>query len=343
MSDLTYPLNLFYEEPSPDRWVPYDRYPREAFRELLYATGIRRRRPSGQRMVYQNLKKGLDQLGVPYRTNDFQYARRHPNELACVVGKTHVLDKYDWKNPILFGASAFPHPIDCPNLFDDYPVERFLVPGPWKKEMCAPYYGKDRVTVWPVGIDTEEWRPRGSPSEKRNRILLYDKVRWHHDYFEPTFIDPVRERIRQEGLEIETLRYGSYRPPDLKEALQRCEGVVFLCEHETQGIAYQQMLASGVPIFAWDRGGYWQDLDYFPDRVRYGPVTSVPYWDERCGQKFKDLADFKERFGTFWEQVQADHFFPREYIIENLTLEECAQWYVDIAEEVASHQKETVV
>ena len=36
--------------------------------------------------------------------------------------------------------------------------------------------------------------------------------------------------------------------------------MVFLCEHENQDIAYQQALACGVPILAWDRGGYWQDI-----------------------------------------------------------------------------------
>jgi glycosyltransferase involved in cell wall biosynthesis len=286
-------------------------------------------------MVYLNLLKGLNRLDIPYRTNDFRRARRHPEELACVVGKPHVLDKYDWENPILFGASAFPHPIDCANLFKEYPVERFLVPGPWKKKMCEPYYGKDRVSVWPVGIDTEEWRPRVPNSEKDERILLYDKVRWRHDYFESTFIGPIREKIEQENIEIDTLRYGSYRPPDLKEALRRCKAVVFLCEHETQGIAYQQMLASGVPIFAWDRGGYWQDPEYFPDRVRYRPVTSVPYWDERCGTKFEDLSAFNNHFAPFWKRVQAERFSPREYIAENLTLEKCARQYVDIAENVS--------
>ncbi len=338
MSELTYPLNIFYEEPDPDRWVPYDRYPRRIVRFFRYLVQ-KPPPPSGQRMVYLNLLKGLDRLDIPYRTNDFRHVRRHPEELACVVGKPHVLDKYDWENPILFGASAFPHPIDCPNLFEEYPVERFLVPGPWKKKMCEPYYGEDRVTVWPVGIDTEEWMPQIPNSEKDEFVLLYDKIHWHHDYFESTFIGPIREKIERENINIETLGYGSYRPPDLKEALRQCKAVIFLSEHETQGIAYQQMLSSGVPIFAWDRGGYWQDPEYFPDRVRYRPVTSVPYWDDRCGMKFDDLAGFKDQFDLFWEQVQAQEFSPREYIVENLTLEKCAQWYLEIAEKTISNRK----
>jgi glycosyltransferase involved in cell wall biosynthesis len=40
--------------------------------------------------------------------------------------------------------------------------------------------------------------------------------------------------------------------------------MVFLCEHETQGFAYQQALSCGVPIIAWDRGGLLQDPKLLP-------------------------------------------------------------------------------
>lgn len=337
------PLNIFYEEPHPDRWIPYDRYPRQAFRELLYVTGIRRRRPSGQSMVYKNLKKGLDLAGIPYRDNDFEYISQHPSELACIVGKYHALNHYDWKNPILFGASAFAHPIDCPNLFQKYPVRRFLVPGFWKKRMCDPYYGEKNVTVWPVGIDVEEWCPEQPSKDKPDRVLLYDKVRWYHDRYEQVVINPIRDHLKKQGIEIETLQYGHYFPADLKAALRRCQAAIFLCEHETQGIAYQQMLSSGVPIFAWDRGGYWQDPNYFPERIRYEPVTSVPYWDERCGMKFATAEEFASDFNAFWAQVRSNAFSPRAYIVENLTLEKCARWYADIAEAVVSELGTTTI
>lgn len=330
------PLNLFYQEPSPDRWVPYDRYPRKAVRELLYATGIRRRRPSGQRMVYQNLKRGLNRAGIPYRDNDFRYIRRHPDELMCIVGKPHLLFEYDWPNPIIFGASIFDHPVAWPDFWEQYPnVQKMLIPGPWMRDMFAAHYPEDRLAVWPVGINVEEWRPKQSQDEKPDRLLLYDKVRWAHDRYEKVIIEPIRQHLRTQGIEIETLRYGHYFPEDLKTALKRCRAVIFLCEHETQGIAYQQMLASGVPIFAWDRGGYWQDPNYFPGQVRYGPVSSVPYWDERCGMKFETADEFGSRFADFWGQVQANAFSPRDYVVENLTLEKCARHYVSIAERAA--------
>ena len=104
--------------------------------------------------------------------------------------------------------------------------------------------------------------------------------------------------------------------------------MVFLCEHETQGIAYQQALACGVPILAWDRGGEWQDPSYYPNKVKFGPVSSVPYWDIRCGVKFSEKDEFSCQLENFLGLLKKNILSPREYILENLTLEKCAEQYV---------------
>ena len=158
------PLNLFYEEPDPDRWFVYDRYPRRFIRRLVRG----KERPGGVMMIAINLIRGLDEIGVPYRFNDYSYIRKHPEEIACIIGKPQVLFDKKWQNPVIFGAGIYSHPIECPNLFELYPnVKRFLVPGEWMHKMCEPYYG-DKVLAWPVGIDTDQWKP-GGDGEATNR------------------------------------------------------------------------------------------------------------------------------------------------------------------------------
>src|SRR5690348_14751702 len=100
-------LNLFYEEADPDRWVTFDRYPRRWVRRLVRGPSS----PGGHARVFLNLRAGLDRIRAAYRVNDYSHARRHPHEPACIVGKPFVLDKCDWKNPIVFGAAVFSHPI----------------------------------------------------------------------------------------------------------------------------------------------------------------------------------------------------------------------------------------
>src|SRR5207248_10842013 len=137
-----------------------------------------------------------------------------------------------------------------------YPtVRKTLVPGEWMRKMWQPYFG-DRVVAWPVGIDTDLWSP--SINEARGvDVLLYDKVRWEHDEYERTLLDPIRKELEHRGLHFREIRYSYYREEEFHKLLSEARAMIFLCEHETQGIAYQQALSAGVPILAWDRSGYW--------------------------------------------------------------------------------------
>jgi glycosyltransferase involved in cell wall biosynthesis len=194
------------------------------------------------------------------------------------------------------------------------------------KKMCEPSWGQ-KVEAWPVGIDTERWRPK---PEKRQEydFLIYDKVRWEHEKHETQLIEPIRRELKKRGQSFAEIRYGYYREQEFHSLLTQCRAMVFLCEHETQGIAYQQALSSGVPILAWDRGGVWQDPSYYPHKVKFGPVSSVPYWDVRCGIKFTGKEDFSSRLEEFLDLRIKGEINPRKYILENLTLEKCAEQYL---------------
>jgi hypothetical protein len=324
------PLNIFYKEPDADRWIPYDRYPRRIIRHLVRGA----KRPGGHEMVALNLIKGLEKLSVPYRYNDFKYIKDHPNELACIIGKDYLLDARKWQNPILLGASIFCHPLAYPSLFERHPtIKKVVVPGQWMKDMFAPYYN-GKVAVWPVGNDTDEWSP-ALKKELTTDFLIYDKIRWQYDDYRKSLLDPIKSYLATNGYKFEEIRYLHYMPDDLKEKIGRSKACIFLCEHETQGLAYQQILSTGTPIFAWDRGGFWQDPFLYPDKVKFGPVSSVPYWDEDlCGMKFTGYNEFADKLEVFISKLKDNSYNPRKYIFEHLTLEKCAQQYLEIVEEV---------
>jgi glycosyltransferase involved in cell wall biosynthesis len=317
-------LHLFYDEPDPDRWIPGDRHLRRLVRRIVRGKS----RPGGQKLVFLNLCAGLDRLGVSYRSNDYRSALRSSSMPVGIIGKPHLLEAYDWKNPILFGASIMSHPLADPGLLNRHPnIHRILVPGEWMRTMCKPYWG-DRVHAWPVGIDTDRWNPADTASKDVD-FILYDKVRWDHEHYERDLLAPIRESLRSRGLSFVEIRYGHYLEEGFQALLRRARGMIFLCEHETQGLAYQQALACGVPLLAWDRGGCWRDPEYYPERVRFEPVSAVPYWDERCGLKFSDAASFGQTLDQFASEQRADQYRPRDYVMENLTLEHCARKYLD--------------
>ncbi len=112
-------------------------------------------------------------------------------------------------------------------------------------------------------------------------------------------IQPILVELERRQLRHKIIRYGQYEEEDFREQLLRSRSMIFLVEHETQGFAYLQALATGVPILAWDRGGFWKDPAFYPDRVRFEGVTSVPYWDSRCGEKFAHPAAVCDDLGAF--------------------------------------------
>jgi hypothetical protein len=319
-------LNLFYEEPDPDRWLPFDRHPRRWVRRLVRGP----EQPRGTMRAFLNLVEGLDRIGSRYRINDFRHIAANRDELACVFGKPHVLARIPVRTPILFGSSIYSHPSDRPGLPRERPIRRVLVPSAWVQRMFEEVW-PGIVSVWPVGIDTARWAP--DPGVARDvDVLVYDKIFWERERYEQELLEPLMRELARRGLRVETLRYGHYEEKDLLDFSRRARAMVYLSRHETQGIAAQQLMSAGVPLFAWDLGGLWQDPKYFPAHVRFGPVTSVPYWNDSCGVRFRGDGDMPEAFDRFWAGVEASAYSPRDLIVEQLSLEKQAREYVALAE-----------
>jgi hypothetical protein len=319
------PLNLFYSEPDFDRWIPLDRFPRRVVRRIVRGP----HRPGGQMRVFLNLLIGLDRIGQAYRVNNHRHVRNNPAELCCILGKRHVLDGWKLTNPLMVGPCLHNHPIDDPNL-GRHRIKRILVPGEWMRLMCAPSWG-NAVVAWPIGIDTERWSPT-VPAESRDLdVLVYDKIRWDRDRRLPELMSPIYAELSKRGLRHATVRYGSYDPENFRNLLRRSRAMVFVCEHETQGIAYAEALACDVPVIAWEHGGAWTDPEYYPDRVNFSPVSAVPYWDERCGVKFGTATDFPDRLDEFSVRRSEQTLHPREYVLEHLTLQSSATAFVNHA------------
>ena len=324
------PLNLFYEEPDPDRWAAFDRYPRRLIRRVVRGPD----QPGGPKRVFLNLIAGLDRLGAAYRVNDYRHIRANPSQLACVIGKPQVLSKIPSETPLLFGTSIYSHPNDDPELPRRRPIRQVLVPSPWVRDMFSEVW-PGWLTVWPAGIDTERWAPATTAARDVD-VLIYDKIFWQREEYVRSLIMPLRSELRRRGLSVEVLRYGTYREEQLFALSRRVRSMVYLSHHETQGIAAQQMMATGVPLFVWDAGGLWQDPRYAPHRVRFGPVSSMPYWDERCGAKFASAEDISGAFEEFWHGVEVGEYTPRQMIVEHFTLKQRARAYLDIARKYAS-------
>lgn len=342
------------QEPEYDRWLPGDRFIRPIVRRTVRGP----RRPSGLDRVLLNLRLGLDQLGLSYEVN-LPFQKLRDDDHVCVLGRgVHCLDGYNRPNRIMGGIGMMTHPAEWPDLCDRHPVVRYLQHCEWGRRMYAAYYGQHRVSCWAVGIDADAWQPV-PPKAKTTDFLIYDKIRWNRDHYEVQLLNPILEALRARGLTWEVLRYNSYAPEAYRSvfsfskdlyrrrfvsgrgfdtyrlALNRCRAMLFLCENESQGLAYQEAMASGLPVLAWDQG-WWLDPNRFKWNADPTPATSVPFFDARCGRRFRDFAAFPAELDLFLTQLRQGNFDPRGYVVETLPLHQCAAHFVQLANEVLS-------
>lgn len=319
----------FRRAPERDRWIAGDRFVRPMVRRVVRG----KPRAGGPAKVFTNLCLGLDRLGVRYEVNP-PFERLGDDDLVGVIGLGRdALHGYRRSNPIVAGPCLMTHPSQWPDLCDRYPVLRYLQHSAWANAVYQPYYG-DRCEIWPVGIDTQAWSP-DHPREKQFDFLIYDKIRWRRDELVPDLLELIRAELTRRKLSFIEIRYGHYDEPQYRQALRQSRAMVFLCEHESQGLACQECLASGVPVLAWDQG---RCLD--PNRFGWGdpdmPATSVPYFDDRCGLRFRGIDEFSAKLTEFVDGQSA--MAPRDYILENLTLEKCAGRYLQILDGSATRR-----
>lgn len=317
-------LCIYFIKPkTPKRWFEGDQKIRMAVKWLIG----KRERVGGVEKVYLNLCKGLDNIGIAYNTN-LPFEELQEDDIPIVLGLgTQCLQGYNRPNPIIAGIALMTNPSEWPDLFEKYPVKVYLQHSEWAANIYKKYF-VNRCDVWPVGIDTRQWQP-ASDRVKDIDVLVYNKIRFDKEIYTKNLFEPISGFLQQKSLRIATLHYGNYEPEDFVDLLHRSKSMIFLCEHESQGIAYQEALSMNVPIFAWDNG---KCLD--SNRFKWGypeiDATSVPYFDERCGRTFKDMEAFYKGFENFWSKVVTDDFKPREYVLENLTLEISARRMLDI-------------
>ena len=284
-------------------------------------------RLSGIDKVFHNLCLGLDLLGVNYLV-DLPFKKLQADDRVGVLGRgRYSLQGYDRTNQIVAGIALMGHPSEWPTLCEDYPVKRYLQHSAWANDVYRPYFG-DRCGIWPAGIDTDNWLPGAN---KNIDLLIYDKVMWNREVVKPALCKVIRDSASRKRLVVESVTYGKYTEREYRRLLGQSKGMVFLCEHESQGLAYQECLSCGVPVLAWDQG-YCLD----PNRFAWGqpniPATSVPYFDERCGERFAGTGDFGEKLSVFLEKMEASAYRPRDFVMENLTLRGSAEQFLSFFE-----------
>ena len=321
--DLNRDVLLFFEDFDRDTLFKNDRRLRRALRRAYQSFRSGRPKVTGFEVWFTLLRQSLEKAGYRVHVNAFRLARSNPAFPVGVIGYPQVVDDWNLPNPAVLGPGLYDHPSINPRLMEDPRFRVYITTCDWYHDMFARVYGEERCAHWHGGFDLQNW-PDLSGEAKDIDVLIYDKIRWRRDHFEQALLAPIRQALAARGLSSETVRYGSYDHAGYRQLLRRSRTMIFLCEHETQGMAYQEALASNLPVLAWDPG-VWVDphaQDYDANPIR---ACSVPFFDETCGERFADPSEFEAAFDQLW--TRRGSYAPRSFVQSKLSMAESANSY----------------
>ena len=270
---------------------------------LWYDTSYFSGRMGGPEKLVKNLQSSLSDQKIPYTVNDDSYEK-------------NILIQYDAighsKHEKLEHSSCFIGPQVWP--FDPYGkflldntrfYNKIIVPSKWVKDLMVNKFScpADKIAIWAVGIE-KLYSDRNTTYD----CLIYSKRRSSEE------LEQVKSFLTKHNLEYKMIEYGGYDENEFRDLARQARFCFLLNGTESQGIAVQEMMSLGVPLFVWDlrtwedQGSEWSV-----------PATSVPYWDDRCGERFYDIDNMQETFDNFYARM--DTYKPQNFVKDTLSYE----------------------
>ncbi len=274
--------------------------------------------------AFRSLRESLRRAGCNVQVNNFALALRHPTYPIGIAGYPSALSKVALPNPAIFGPGDCGNPEQAPRLLARDRIRRLIQPCEWAAALYRKHVRRQHAGV--AGRDRYGRLCRcfrASQGHRRARVRQDPLVSGEGGSAGPGAGDAAS---RPEGaLVYEVLRYGQHRHDRFLHLVRRSRALLFLCEHETQGLACQEAMSCNVPVLAWDEG-----VLVDPQQQRFIPpgltVSSVPYFDHRCGERFR-IDDFEGTLPNFWDKLP--HYAPRQYILDSLSMSRSASAYLE--------------
>ena len=267
---------------------------------------------NGPHKVVDNLIKSLDQEKIDYAINEEKYEHNFLVQYDATAHEKHSKIEQD---TTIIGPQVW--------LFDGYGqflienqnyYKKIIAPSQWVKDKFINKFSlpEDKVAVWPVGIETFN-----NERDITYDCLIYFKRR------EQKELDTVKQFLDGKNLTYKMVEYGTYGEDGFKQLVNSAKFCFLINGTESQGIAVQEIMSMGVPIIAWDIKEWLDQGEAY--RV---PATSIPFWDERCGEKFYNVDEMGETFDKFYARIY--DYNPKEYVKENLSFESSVKTLLDI-------------
>ena len=189
----------------------------------------------------------------------------------------------------------------------------YIQPSRWAADVWSYVSKLLPINPFPFPVNVDRFIPLSNM--KRDKIFIYFKRR------KPEELEFLKGELDRRDIQYVIFDYVKrYVENDYLQYLQQAKYGIILDAHESQGFAIEEALSCNTPLLVWC--AQTMDQEY---GMGYQPIpcTSVPYWDERCGEIFYKQEEFETQYDEFINKL--DTYKPREYILENLGVEKCAE------------------
>lgn len=196
----------------------------------------------------------------------------------------------------------------------------YIQPSDWVRDlwinMNAQQYLPIKTFSFPVEVD--KFRP--IENNQKDKVFIYFKRR------NPEELLFIENFLNMKNINYKIFDYvKKYKEEDYITCLQNAKYGIIIDAHESQGFAIQEALSLNIPLLVWNVHFMSQEHGAnYPDI----PCTNIAYWDERCGEYFYKKEDFEKTYNKFINKL--DTYKPREYILENLSPEKCAERFIKL-------------
>jgi hypothetical protein len=246
-------------------------------------------------------------------------------DFDCVYSPCLEIDVSKYPNTkFIFG----PH-------FSVFPQERlkitkgnnsvYIQPGEWVKQDWSnniqyKYITNDLIIkTLPFGVDTNKYN-KIKPLIERQQVFIYFKQR------NPSELEIIKNYLDKKNIIYKIFNYNeSYEENDYLNYLHNSSYGIWVGRHESQGFALQEALTCDVPLLVWNVKSMNQEYKTNYDDI---PASTIPYWDERCGEYFTNIDDLDELHNKLLNNIH--NYKPREFILENLSTEVCENKLFDL-------------
>jgi hypothetical protein len=267
---------------------------------------------NGPLKVILNLEESLKEFKINYAVNDNLYEKNLLLHYDANGYKKHENLEHE---SCFIGPQFWPFDnygqflIDNPHYYN-----KLIVPSQWVKNLLNIKFGicEDKISIWPVGIKQSNLN-----KNIKYDCLIYSKRRSEEE------LAKVINFVESKKLSYNIVTYGFYQESDFELLSSQSKFCFLLNGSESQGIAVQEMMSDNTPLLVWDIKE-WNDQgeDY---KVF---ATSVPYWDDSCGEKFFNENEMEETFSKFYDKI--NFYTPQKFVEKNLSYERSVEILMEI-------------